>query len=334
MPGRILNAGNYRYGYGDHEKLDEIYGLGNTIDLGGRLLDTRLGRTPSPDPEKQLYPGTSPYAYAIDNPINVIDPDGKLIIFINGQHSGFGGGKGYWDGLDAKIEKRIGDRHAMYRDGSSGGFANTLDRGLYKNNLNPFARIRAGLSQGRLDAKRIIDGLKRDPNDPNKIIESIKVITHSLGTAYSRGYTQALEEYVTNYNSSHKDVPLTGFKIETQVDIAAFQGFMLPIKSNVTNKFYMSGPSDGIANGGEAGTKALINLAILSPNSDVPGSKPVQGIDPSTGHGLSGFKKDTYLNQIPVSNSNGDTPAPIAPYERPDNVPDATKVVIPQNKIN
>jgi len=69
----------YRFGYGGHEKNDEVSGSGNNVDMGDRWLDTRLGRTFKPDVKGHLYPDLSPYSYAANNPIFFIDPDGKEI---------------------------------------------------------------------------------------------------------------------------------------------------------------------------------------------------------------------------------------------------------------
>ena len=70
----------YRFGYGGHEKMNEISGVGNTIDMGDRWLDTRIGRTPKTDLHKIKYPNLSSYSYAANNPIFFIDPDGKDIV--------------------------------------------------------------------------------------------------------------------------------------------------------------------------------------------------------------------------------------------------------------
>jgi RHS repeat-associated protein len=79
MPGRNYNPTDYRFGYGSHEKIDEVSGTGNTVDMGDRWLDTRLMRTPKPDSKAKKYPDISPYAYAGNNPIIFIDPDGEEI---------------------------------------------------------------------------------------------------------------------------------------------------------------------------------------------------------------------------------------------------------------
>jgi len=67
----------YRYGFNGMEKDDEVKGSGNSIDLGERMYDPRLGRTPSPDNKAAKYPNLSPYSYAANNPIYYIDPTGN-----------------------------------------------------------------------------------------------------------------------------------------------------------------------------------------------------------------------------------------------------------------
>jgi len=42
MPGRHANTDRYRYGFNGKEKDDEIKGIGNSVDFGARMYDTRL----------------------------------------------------------------------------------------------------------------------------------------------------------------------------------------------------------------------------------------------------------------------------------------------------
>src|SRR5690606_19574428 len=71
------DSGGYRYGFGSHEKIDEVYGSDNVVDMGDRWLDVRLGRTHKLDRHKGNYSAISPYAYALNSPLLFNDPDGK-----------------------------------------------------------------------------------------------------------------------------------------------------------------------------------------------------------------------------------------------------------------
>ena len=84
MLGRAWDAGSsHRYGFDGHERLDEVSGSGNTIDIGDRWLDVRLGRTLKTDTKAYLFSGVSPYSYANNNPIIFIDPDGMVVVAVN-----------------------------------------------------------------------------------------------------------------------------------------------------------------------------------------------------------------------------------------------------------
>jgi RHS repeat-associated protein len=61
------------------EKDDEVKGSGNSLDFGAREYDPRLGRWFARDPQFKKYPDISPYAFAGNNPIYLIDPDGEEV---------------------------------------------------------------------------------------------------------------------------------------------------------------------------------------------------------------------------------------------------------------
>jgi hypothetical protein len=84
----------------------------------------------------------------------------------------------------------LNDHKAIYRDGSLGGWAPVNP--LLLNNSNSYRTI-SGEWKGSLDAKEIIANLARDKN--GNITESIKIIAHSMGAAYAKGYAKALLDY-------------------------------------------------------------------------------------------------------------------------------------------
>ncbi len=63
----------YRYGFNGKEKDDEVKGDGNQYDYGFRIYDPRLGRFLSIDPLSSRFAWQSPYAYAYNSPIYIID---------------------------------------------------------------------------------------------------------------------------------------------------------------------------------------------------------------------------------------------------------------------
>lgn len=60
------------------ESTSQIY------DYGARQYDPVLGRWNSVDELAEKYSSTSPYVYVLNTPVNAIDPDGRLVIYVNG----------------------------------------------------------------------------------------------------------------------------------------------------------------------------------------------------------------------------------------------------------
>ncbi len=72
---------DYRYGFGGHEKDNEVSGEGNHLAFGDYGYDTRLGKRWNVDPKFNKIPGWSPYSYGLNNPISVSDPDGEFPVY-------------------------------------------------------------------------------------------------------------------------------------------------------------------------------------------------------------------------------------------------------------
>ena len=75
-PGRSFASGNYKYGYQNQEKDDEIKGEGNSYSFEYRIHDPRLGKFLSVDPLSASYPWNSPYAFAENRVIDGIELEG------------------------------------------------------------------------------------------------------------------------------------------------------------------------------------------------------------------------------------------------------------------
>src|SRR5690554_6175965 len=277
----------YRYGFNGMERDNEIKGQGNSYDFGARLYDSRLGRWLSIDPLASKYTGLSPYNFVANTPIQAIDPDGQYIIFINGYNVGdlvvgavipgwstgikdpnarrvldfaenaydFSNTNGregvdYWKGFDVGAMNRWNDYKAQYVDGSPSYLIQDIDDNF---------RIEAGRVQGMNDAKGVLYNLDEG--------ETIKIVTHSMGGAFGRGYVEGLYKGLVEEVEKHNkmvnwkkhlnetlglDIPIPDYKtvpeIELVVDIAPWSGNTKEGYQAVHSKtFQMSGDNDGIS---------------------------------------------------------------------------------------
>ncbi len=70
---RKVNSADYRYGFNGKENDQES----GTIDFGERAYDCRIAKFFSIDPRATTFPYWSPYQYAANNPIKLIDVNGE-----------------------------------------------------------------------------------------------------------------------------------------------------------------------------------------------------------------------------------------------------------------
>ena len=260
----------YKYKYNGKE-LQET----GMYDYGARFYMPDIGRWGVSDGKGELYLSKSPYSYANNTPVNAIDPDGNLVIFINGMHTGEGGSVRYWmdyntlvgkiqvaggswmpmyKRFDMSVMRQLNDYNAIYRDGALGGAMNTglyaVEKGMnlfassvsdYTNNISPTNRRNWGYAQGQQDAKTIIDNLARDTTS-GEIVETIKIISHSMGGAYAKGYVKALKQYISTLPKEQQ----SQIKISFEADFAPFQ----PTKQQAVdgvNTFQFSHSKDRVA---------------------------------------------------------------------------------------
>ena len=220
----------YKYEYNGKEFQGE-FSL-NWSDYGARNYDASLGRWVNLDNKSELYFANSPYNYAINNVVNAVGTDGKLVIFINGLG---GGGKSYWReykkeytneytlygnyglrqyrykevrAFDKEVMNKLQDHKAMYFDGSPGSIFNNLTSGQ---------RYESGWNEGYKSAEKIINSLARDKQ--GNITETIKIITHSMGGVYGKGFVAALTYYI----KTSKDPQVRRVQIALVADFDPYQ---------------------------------------------------------------------------------------------------------------
>ncbi|HTO15171.1 MAG TPA: RHS repeat-associated core domain-containing protein [Edaphocola sp.] len=73
----------YKFGFQGQEKDNELKGVGNSLDFGARIYDSRVARWLSVDNIKKNH--LSSYQFGRNSPIVLIDPDGNTEYYFNGK---------------------------------------------------------------------------------------------------------------------------------------------------------------------------------------------------------------------------------------------------------
>lgn len=234
MPGRkYTNGSGYRYGFNGKEKAEEIKIDG--YDYGARMLDTRLGRWLSVDPLARQYYSLSPYTFVANTPLQAKDPDGERIFFVNGYWNsgkfsskeiltlgsgwsvlkkylaenliGNKGGRAYWgNGAYEKAAQKF------FNDYNSLSTMNFVDgRGNW--NSTGQERYNDGYEYAKANFSKLTAGMTKD--------ETIKIVSHSMGAAYSEGMIKYFEENGT-------------YKVEKVLHLSAADAREFKMSSNPT----------------------------------------------------------------------------------------------------
>ncbi len=118
--GRMYSGGGYRFGFNGQEKEPE---LGDYYAFEYRIHDARLGRFLSVDPLAPEYPMLSPYCFAGNSPIKLIDvfglgPGDVVVSFGGGDYMGTND-----KGGAPTIIRKVNEQHIPQEGGKSQAFA-------------------------------------------------------------------------------------------------------------------------------------------------------------------------------------------------------------------
>lgn len=168
--------------------------IDNTILREIKLDPTTITRFLSTDPASAEYPSIGPYAFVMNNPINAVDPDGRKVLFVNGYYNNGGsgdspfpdaytgtqGGRNYWsESFIQGAGSFFHDQNYQFIDG----------RGDYGSSADD--RFKSGYAWAQANYSTLTEGVV----DANGVqTETIKVVSHSMGAAYSEGVIAFLSE--------------------------------------------------------------------------------------------------------------------------------------------
>jgi RHS repeat-associated protein len=234
---------SYRYGFNGQERTDELKGAGNHYTAQFWEYDPRLGRRWNVDPLAHKFPNISPYAFVENNPINLIDPDGREPIKpFAGTVSGF---MTFFNGLSSGIGSSTGStaHAAMLRMGSvnwsmkgpspaatapfntSGG-----NRYIYTKkggwiDMSHFMFYAGRGYQAKLDkqqAQSLIKGMREAGVPYSEIPKNLISTSMSdpVGEAVQEGYMQEkMDQYGPTYSAySYEDLPSDKFGADFSVN--------------------------------------------------------------------------------------------------------------------
>lgn len=191
------SGGTNKYQYNGKE-IDNDFGL-DWYHYGARMYDAAVARFTGVDPLANMYQSHSPYGYVLNNPTNAIDPDGNLVIFVNGHWNrimnklqlGPGAPKeSYWNFFNKNFIKSttdyFSDNNTYFVDGSTwfGGDQSGGDR----------------FKRGYEFAKENYDALTGTMKEG----ETIKFVSHSEGGAFAAG----MMDYFLERKIEDKSTPM------------------------------------------------------------------------------------------------------------------------------
>lgn len=281
------NGANFYADFDMNKGLATLYDTEGNVLRQDSISENAKAMFTTIDPMCENYYNISPYAYCCGNPVNAIDPDGRIVIFINGMHNGSGASSQYWGNFDSQVMKHFKDYNSLYYDGARGG---TRGLGLgkwtvyddpyipYNTKMQVANNIYSNLSA--LD--RYNDGYNTGANSVVNIIsklgegEMIRIISHSMGGAYAKGFVQSLVDYISKHPEySH----MLGNIVE--YDFAPFQ------------------PNQQSAVNGVPTFQYSHKWDLVARNSPVPGAKQQDTSNEwSSGHSIADFMQ--YIQSLPT----------------------------------
>ena len=154
--------------------LTDLAGTGSAsgapyLDFGARLYSPRTAAWLSPDPLAEKNPGMSPYAYCGNNPVNVIDPDGRKVqVAIE-----------YQEQFINDLQKVFGDRIYMLSFNDNGtlqldGKTKDFTKGMTKDQKKAFEGLNKAMNDKQVTSVVYADNYNVTVGDEVKSVDIVK----------------------------------------------------------------------------------------------------------------------------------------------------------------
>ncbi|WP_131797627.1 hypothetical protein [Flavobacterium psychrophilum] len=126
----IVTIGTSRWHVDNKKIVGDI--VMDSLNVDAQPIGDAPGMWMSPDPLSEEFPSYSPYAYAMNNPVNMVDPDGRFPWPVNIRSfistSTTGGGMFYGDGRNASFTGTSRVRSSFIVDPSAGRVTQPITR--------------------------------------------------------------------------------------------------------------------------------------------------------------------------------------------------------------
>ena len=263
LPNRHESDGDYRYGFNGMEKDDEVKNSpGTSYDFGARMYDPRIGRWLSRDPLEPKYVNLTPYNYVANTPIFAYDPDGELIIWVNGEAPKEEKANAkYWADNSTRVNERpsfglrMGDPNHKYKNGDQ-------TDGMFGADWPANRKLVGGIA-AKADFKSIKADMKSRMVD-GKITETINIISHSKGGAYANGYSEELGPLMEKWRNDEPELFAgDGGTIEMVIHLAPHQSNYIDVKNADHPTVTVTHDGDGLS--GNDVTGDVVNIQTETP---------------------------------------------------------------------
>jgi len=310
-----MSSGSYRYGFNGKENDNDVKGSGNSLDFGARIYDSRLGRWLCVDPITHSW--QSPYVSFDNNPIAIIDPDGrsthtdssgKVIGVYNDGNKAVYWHKKITSNEQANDFRSYYDKHKNFNDeGTIMGRTLKWDSFLDEKRI-PAGRINFHSNEGMswvMETTSFLNGVK-DPKG-NQASDDFKRMFYALNAGsygmfdFKRG-GMPKEEFEKLSKEDQNDIIWRGSQLSKNLYASArdFGNYMAGVAARLTNQDYkdflqIAGSFNRNRNEyGSFGLELLLGIHQIRGKAPTYGELPISNFFQRVGYHL--IKTEAQLN--------------------------------------